>query len=415
MKEDSRTEFKEEVSDRIARAAIAFSNSEGGTIYVGIDDEGNIVGVKDADSTSIRCAQLLNDNVRPDITMTSRLNRIDLFGKDVVRIDVSEGPNKPYYLREKGLRAEGVYVRRGIVNIPVSEEMLRVMLQTPRSRRYETILSLNQDLTFDFTRSVFMKYGFELGIEQMRALHIMDGDMYTNLGFMLSDQFDMPVKAAMFQDDYKDTFLDRAEFTGSVLEQFDGVMRFISGHNTKKSVIDDVERKDTTAYPIVAVREAVLNALIHRDYTMQGTILISIYPDRLTISSPGGLNETYSIEDLKTGISSTRNPKLANVFYRLGYVEAYGTGIPRIMKLYRNKEQPTFKVSDALFFVTLPSMLSEKDGLESLLSSSDFITRSDLESLGYSRASAINEINALEEQGRIEKVGGGRSTRYRVL
>ena len=415
MQEDPHTEFKEKVSNGIARAAVAFSNTEGGTIYVGISDEGEVVGIEDADDTSIRCAQILNDTVRPDITMTSRISQTIIEGKDIVKIDVSEGPEKPYYLREKGLKAEGVYIRRGTTNIPVSEETLKVMLHRPRSRSYESTISLRQDLTFDFTGAVFSKKGLKFGLEQMKSLRMVDSGRFTNLAFMLSDQFDVPVKAALFQDEFKDVFLDRAEFNGSVLEQYDGILRFIAGHNTKMSVIDGIDRKDTTAYPIVAVREAVLNALVHRDYSMQGTILINMYPDKLTISSPGGLNEIYSIEDLKTGISSTRNPGLANIFYRLGYIEAYGTGIPRIMKQYLHKGEPTIKVSDALFFISLPSMISGKDRLESLLSEKDLITRSDLEDIGYSRAAAIDALNTLMEQEKIEKVGAGRSTRYRVL
>ena len=415
MQEDAHTEFKEKVSDRIARAAVAFLNTEGGTIYVGIDDEGKVVGVEDADAASIRCAQILNDDIRPDVTTISRVDLETLEGKDIVRIDVSEGPNKPYYLREKGLRAEGVYVRRGSANIPVSEETFNVMEHRPRSLTYESTLSIYQDLTFDFTRSVFSKKGLELGPEQMAALHLTDNGRYTNLAFMLSDQFNAHTKGALFQDEYKDVFLDREDFTGSVLEQFDGIMRFISGHNTKRSVIDGIDRKDTTAYPILAVREAVLNALVHRDYSMNGTILVNMYPEKMTISSPGGLNEIYSIDDLKTGISSTRNPGLANVFYRLGYIEAYGTGIPRIMKQYLHHGEPSIKVSNALFFITLPSLFAGNDRLEDLLNSNDYITRSDLEDIGYSRAAAVDEINALIAQNRLEKEGGGRSTRYRVV
>ena len=415
MNEDSRTEFKEDVSERIARAAVAFSNTEGGVIYVGVRDDGNVVGVADTDDTSIRCAQILNDNVRPEIIMTSDIKQVKLEGKDVIRIDISEGDEKPYYLRKKGLRAEGVFIRKGTTNIPVSEDTLKVMLQRPRSRSYEKMISFRQDLTFDYTSSVFRKSGMKFGDEQMKALHIIENGRYTNLAFMLSDQFDVPAKAALFQDEYKGTFLDRAEFEGSILEQFDGIMRFINGHNTKQSLIEGIERKDIIAYPIVAVREAVLNALVHRDYSIQGTILISIYPDRLTISSPGGLNEIYSIEDLKTGISSTRNPNLANIFYRLGYIEAYGTGIPRIMKLYQHRGVPEIKVSDALFFISLPSMLSDEDQLTSLLRSKDYITRSDLEGIGYSRASAVEKINSMIGEGKIVKEGGGRSTRYKVL
>ena len=415
MEEDPHTGFKEKISERITQAAVAFSNTDGGTIYVGIKDSGEIVGVDDTDDTYLKCVQLLKDKVRPDIMLTSHIEQIVLDGKDIVRIDILEGDEKPYYLRDKGLRAEGVYIRKGTSNQPVSEEALRTMLQRPRSRSYERMISFRQDLTFEFTASVFRKKDLKFGEEQMKSLHLIENGRYTNLAFMLSDQFDVPVKAALFEDEFKGSFLDRAEFQGSILEQFDGVMRFISGHNTKRSVIEGIERKDTTAYPIVAVREAVLNALVHRNYSMQGTILISMYPDRLTISSPGGLNEKYSIDDLKIGISSTRNPNLANVMYRLGYIEAYGTGIPRIMKLYLHRGEPEIKVSDAVFFISLPSMLMNNDRLESLLRSGDYITRVDLESIGYSRSAAVEKINSLIEEGRIERSGGGRSTRYRVL
>ena len=415
MQEGPHTEFKGDVSERIARAAVAFSNTEGGTIFVGINDKGEVIGVADTDQTSIRCAQILKDNVRPDITLTSRISQTKIEGLDIVKIDVSEGPDKPYYLRDKGLRAEGVFIRRGTTNLPASEETFRAMVQKPRSRLFENMISFRQDLTFKFTESVFSENGLEFGPKQMESLKMMKGGQYTNLGFMLSDQFDAQVKAALFQDEYKDLFLDRVEIDGSILEQFEKVMTFINGHNTKRSVIVGTKREDTLAYPVVAVREAILNALVHRDYSMNGTILVSMYPDKMTISSPGGLNESYDLEDLKTGISSTRNPGLANILYRLGYIEAYGTGIPRMMRQYLNRGEPTFKISNAVFFVTLPSLLSEVDGLEALLRAKEFITRSDLEGIGYPRASALREINLLEEEGVVEKVGGGRSTRYRVL
>jgi len=415
MIEDYHTEFKERVSDTIARTAVAFSNTEGGTIYIGVNDKGEIIGVPDTDDASIRCSQILNDKIRPEIIMTSSIKTIKMDGKDIVLVEISEGDEKPYYLREKGLKAEGVYIRKGTTNIPVSEEAFKAMLQRPRSRMYENLPSLEQDLTFEFTESVFKKKQIALGKEQMKTLHMIDGGKYTNLAFMLSDQFDTPLKAALFQDDYRESFLDRAEFKGSILEQFDGVMRFISGHNSKMSIISGIDRIDMQAFPPEAVREAILNALIHRDYSMQGTILVNIYPDKMTISSPGGLNEIYSLEDLKTGISSTRNPKLADIFYRLGFVEAYGTGIPRIMKMYRRHSEPTIKVSDALFFITLPSMIHDENPIEKLLENNAYIKRSDLEDLGYDRGRAVREIDRLMKDGRIEKVGGGRSTKYRVV
>ena len=408
-----RTEFRREASDKIAKAVVAFSNTEGGSIFVGIDDDGTLIGVGDTDETSLRCSQILKDNVRPDIMMTSTIRLMCCEGKDIVRIDVKEGDEKPYYLREKGLRPESVYIRKGPSNIPVSDLAFRKMLQTNRARSYEMLESFDQNLSFDYAASIFKKKGLVFDKEHMRILGMLVGESHTNVGFMLSDQFTAYTKIALFEDESKGVFLDRIELTGSILEQYDGAMRFIAGHNPKKSIFDGVNRVDIRAYPEMAIREFVLNALIHRDYSMNGTILISIYPEKMVISSPGGLDEIYTVDDLILGVSSTRNPKLAGIFYRLGYVEAYGTGIPRAFNQYKDHDLPTIVAGNAVFQVTLPSMVHESD-LESLCEPR-YITRADLESEGMSRAVAIKRISELLDRGMIEKVGNGRSTRYRVL
>lgn len=235
MQEDSHTEFKREVSYKVARAAVAFSNTDGGTIYVGIEDDSTVIGVEDKDTVSIRCTQLLMDTVRPEIIMRSNIDPVEIDGKDVVRIEVREGIEKPYYLRDRGMRADGVYIRRGTMNVPVSEETFKMMLRRVRSRSYEDSPLFRQDLTFDFADNVFRRQGVRFDDEQKVMLHLIEDGIYTNLGFTLSDQFDVSFKAALFPDRYKDSFLDRAEYDGSVLEQFDGISRFVDGHNTKRS------------------------------------------------------------------------------------------------------------------------------------------------------------------------------------
>ncbi|MCQ2085392.1 MAG: putative DNA binding domain-containing protein [archaeon] len=415
MKEDEKTEFKKELTETIAKAAVAFSNTEGGRILVGIDDSGAVQELDDPDATSRGCAQILKNSVRPDITMTSKIEHLNIEGKDVICIDVKEGYEKPYYLREKGLRAEGVFVRRGTSNQPLSESEFRLMIQNIRSRSYETTTSLDQELTFETTSRIFKEHGVGFEENHRKLLGLINGEGYTNLAYMLSDQFRPSVKIAVYVDESKTAFTSRQIFNGSVLGQLLDALDFIEKNNRLSSEIIGYKRHDSWQFPPVAVREAVLNAIIHRNYAIEGSILVCIYPDKLCITSPGSLNECYSVEDLKIGVSSSRNPLLADIFYRLGYCETYGSGIPRIIDCYRDLEQPEIIVGDSVFHVCLPATDKKSvDPLEQMLKSKEVITRADVEQTGHSKTEALSIIDSLMKAGKLVKYGGGRSTKYIV-
>ena len=152
MHENTTTEFKKEYTNTIVKTLVAFSNGSGGKIMIGIDDNGNIVGLKNPDEVAKKCHVAISDKVRPDITMTTNVKIEENEGKALVIIDVNEGDKKPYYLREKGLRAEGVYVREGTVSSPVTEERFQQMIANVRSEAYESHVSFEQNLTFTYLR-----------------------------------------------------------------------------------------------------------------------------------------------------------------------------------------------------------------------------------------------------------------------
>ncbi|MCQ2079495.1 MAG: hypothetical protein MJZ38_05525, partial [archaeon] len=207
----------------------------------------------------------------------------------------------------------------------------RRFLQRVHSGNYETATSLEQDLTFETTTRIFKEHFLDLEEGRQRILGLTDDEGYTNLAYMLSDQFTASIKVAAYVDDSMTAFAARRIFRGSVLGQLRDVLEFIELNNRLSSEIIGYKRQDTWQFPPTAIREAVINAIIHRDYAMDGSTIVHILPDRICITSPGSLNECYSAEDLRLGVSSSRNPLLADVFYRLEYCETYGSGIPRII------------------------------------------------------------------------------------
>ncbi len=418
------TEFKSELTKNTMKTAVAFANTKGGTIYIGIDDGGEVIGVENVDDIS-RCAvQLLADTIRPDITESSKVRQSKIAGADIVEIVVCEGSSKPYYLREKGLRSEGVYVRRGPASVPASEALLRKMLRESSTLSYESAVAVEQDLTFNTTAQIFADYEVEFGKQQMASLGFYKEGAYTNLAYLLSDQCAQGIKLAVFDDESKNKFLDREEIYGSVLGQAEKAYAFITKHNPLRAEIGStgLKRLDYRAYPESAVREVLINALVHRDYSINGSILVSMMPDYLQVSSIGGLNPDIGYDDLLMGISSLRNPRLAGVFYRLKMIETYGTGIPRMLKAYQNNLlKPNIELSTNVFKVTLP-MIETTAGYDEelgevleLFNKQELLTRSEVEAaLGISRSKAANLLSQLVTAGKIAVSGAGRNTKYQL-
>jgi len=427
--ENGATEFKRQYTDDIKKSIVAFANTAGGVIYIGIADDGSIVGIADQDDTILRVTNMVRDAIRPDVTLFVTPSFETMEGKSVVKVLVEKGTASPYYLSGKGLRPEGVYVRQGASSVPASETAIRNMIKATDGDKYETARSLNQELTFNAAGKEFAKREVPFGSEQMRTLKLINADgIYTNLALLLSDQCLHTIRLAVYEGGEKEVFRDRREFEGSLLMQLGEAYEFLNRYNRVHAEVKGLTRIDTRDYPEEALREALLNALVHREYSFSGSTLISVFDDRIEFVSIGGLAPRITLDDIMLGISLSRNENLANIFYRLGLIEAYGTGIPKMMRSYAGYTmQPIIETSDNAFKITLPNQNSdivlstaktsemterEKNAI-ALLDTKDFIVRKDVEdALSISQGTATRMIREMLGKGLLKVIGHGKNTRY---
>ena len=356
--EDVNREFKREYTEGVKRTIVAFANTDGGTLYIGVEDDGSVCGVPDVDATMLQVTNSVREAVRPDVTMFVECRAELRGGREVVAVRVSRGTARPYYLAGKGIRPAGVFVRHGASTVPASEAAILRMIRETGGDSFEESRSLLQELTFATASAHFAAKGVEFGDAQLRTLHLRDADgTFTNLALLLSDQCQHTIKIAVFEGTTKMVFRDRRELGGSLLQQVDDAYAVIDRYNRIHAVYVGVNRIDIRDYPEEAVREALINALVHREYAFSDATLISIFDDRMEFVNLGGLVKGVTRADILLGVSALRNKYLANIFYRLRLVEAYGTGMLKIQQAYADTVvTPCIEISDNAFKVTLPNV-----------------------------------------------------------
>lgn len=255
--EDEYTELKIELTKDIKKEIIAFANTKGGKIYIGIDDDGNIIGLKNSKEDLESLSRMIREGIKSDLTLYTSVNLISINDKDIIEINVMEAPNKPYYLTEKGIKSSGVYLRYGNTSAPASEEVIKKMLIENQGDSFETLISQNQNLNFETLNSIFKKHNIKLDDNKLKSLNIINlNGQYTNLGLLLSDECPYSIKCAIYNGTNKLEFKDRKEFNGSVLKQVNDVFEYLELFNKTKGKIIGLERIDTKDYPEYALRES---------------------------------------------------------------------------------------------------------------------------------------------------------------
>ena len=412
--ENQNIEFKQEYVPDIRKEVMGFANAEGGTVYVGVRKDGAVLGIGDPDGVMLQIVNSLKDSLAPDIMPFVRVDSVELEEKQIIEIDVTTGTNRPYYLREKGLKPGGVYVRKGSSTQPMTEEGIREMILQNSGRSFELCRSMNQELTFHTLQTEMQKRSIEIGPSQMQTLKLIGEDgLYTNLALLLSDQCETTTKVALFQGTDKELFRDRKEFKGSILKQLEDVYHFIDLINKTK---------------------ALLNSIVHRDYSFSGSNLVNVYEDRIEFVSLGGLVSGLELKSIFLGVSQSRNPNLAAVFYRMRLIESYGTGIGKIERAYKACPfQPEFETAKGVFRVTLPnrneeqeaevqkieyanndiSLDEQKNLIIQYARENGSITRKEVEDLiGAGTTKAFRLLKELCEVDKLEQKGSGKLSAY---
>lgn len=430
--ESFNVELKEILTSELKKEVVAFANTCDGTIYIGINDNGEIIGVENSDDVIERAGASIRNSIKPDLSMYIMLNVEQIENKNIVVIKVQRGASRPYYIAEKGLKPSGVYIRQGNSSVPASEEYIRQMIKETDGDSFEELRSLNQELTFKYADNMFKNANINFGNIQKKTLGIIGEDnLYTNLGLLLSDQCLHTLKIAVFEGKEKGIFKDRKEFKGSLLKQITDAFKYIDFLNKTKATFEGLIRKDERDYPVEAIREALLNAVVHREYSFGASTLINIYEDRMEFVSLGGIVSGISLEAVMLGVSQSRNEKLADVFYRLRLIEAYGTGIQKIFSNYEKYGiKPIFKTEIGAFLAVLPNVhfaveekINEKEQLklpeeyEEILAFLETGTKSRREIQEYikvSQTKIITILKKLQELNLIEKVGKGKNIKYYI-
>lgn len=431
FQESETVELKEIVVDDIKKEIIAFANGEGGRLYIGVRDDGTVTGLESVDNVSLQISNMVRDAIKPDLTMFLHYKTIEIEEKQVLEIEIQRGTERPYYIAKKGLRPEGVYVRQGYSSVPANDTAIRRMIKETDGDRFEEMRSLEQNLTFVETSREFARRNVEFGLQQMKTLKLLNNDgIYTNLGLLLSEQCKHTIKVAVFQGADQSVFKDRREFSGSLFKQLNEVYEYIDMHNQTQSTFNKLLRIDTRDYPEDALREALLNLMVHRDYGFQASALISIYEDRIEFVSVGGLVSGIDLEDIMMGISVCRNQNLANVFYRLQLIEAYGTGIRKILNAYHDvKQKPEIQHTQNAFKIILPNRnqsLERKEEYEvlskteqqiiELMKQNGKLSRKEIETkLELSTSTALRLLKKLTEKNLVVQNREGRKVNYHLI
>ena len=274
--ESETIELKSSVVADLCKEVIAFANTRGGTLYIGVEDNGTVIGVDSADRVTLQINNMVRDSIKPDITMFVHYETQVINDKQIIVVTVQEGTDRPYYLGSKGLKPSGVYVRNGTSTDPASDTVIRKMIKETDGDSFETMRSLEQNLSFQAAEAQFAKRKVPYDAAKMQTLGMVSSDdIYSNVALLLSEQCPSTIKAATFAGVDQSVFQDRREFTGSLFQQMEDLYAYLDLHNQTKATFEGLYRTDTKDYPEDALRETLMNSLVHRDYSFSASTLVT--------------------------------------------------------------------------------------------------------------------------------------------
>lgn len=435
--EDERNEFKVELNDKLEKEVVSFLNALGGNIYIGVSDNGEIVGIdENIDKLQLVIKDRIKNNIAP---FTSGLFDISvkLFNeKKYLQITVASGNEKPYYIRKRGMTNDGCYIRVGSSCEPLNEKQIEELYSRRTKTLLTSIISPKQNLSFSQLKIYYEEKGYNINDNFLKQLDlIMENGKYNYLAYLLSDVNNISIKVATYSGNDAYDLIENEEYgycclikaAKNVINKFEQINRTFTKINSE-------ERMEIKMFDNIAVKEAILNAFVHTLWEREYPPKFEIFSDHISISSTGGLPLNVSKKDFLRGFSAPTHPELMRIFKDLDLVEQLGTGVIRILKTYDkdvyefsdNFIRVNFKFRNAEYLPKIPKNIDINDSQNNLTETQNNIIKlikedskiSQVElsnKLDINKSTVMRNLNSLKEKGYIKRIGATKSGKWEIL
>ncbi len=354
MTENHRIEYKRELTGHLEKEVVAFLNArEGGVLYIGIDDDGKAIGVQNCDQVQLIIKDRLKNNIQPSIMGLFEILHEKHDGKDIIRITVAGGLEKPYYLKKYGMTEKGCYLRIGSVSESMPQEMIEAFYGKRIRNTIGRIESPRHDLTFEQLKIYYDTKNLQLNNAFMKNLELLTPDGKPNYAaYLLADENGASFQIAKYAGaDRIDLIENRDYGRCSLIKALKAMLDRVNVENTIYTKIGYPLRQEREMIDSIAMRETIINAVAHNDYSYGATPKIEFFIDRAEVTSMGGLPYGVTEKDFFDGYSVPRNKELMRVLRDLEIVEHLGSGVPRILKAYG---QQAFEIRESYLRVICP-------------------------------------------------------------
>lgn len=467
--ESATVEFKEQLpekSSKYMKTVVAFANGRGGRIYFGVRDEdhvvvgvapGNLFRTMDAITTAI--ADSCEPAIFPDVSA------MNIEGKQVIVVDIQAGRQRPYYLKSQGMM-HGVYVRVSGTTRPADRNYIEELMLEDSHRYYDQLPADYEITASDIENLCNSLYktavenadrkSSSVDIRRINANTLLSWGVLaersgklvpTNAFSLLTGHYNLPckVQCGVFRGSSRALLVGRQEFQGPIQKQVQDVYEYVLTKCGLRTEIRGLYRYDSYEFPKESLREAIVNAVVHRSYLEHSDITVFLYDDRLELTSPGGLLQTVTIERIKEGYSKVRNRALTDAFIYMNLIDQYGSGIPRILEEFRQEGlvEPQFVDMGADFRVifkrrhifdtndtndtnadtkgeTINDTNAAEDSIdekicEAMQHDNEVTVNKLAERLHTSRSTVLRSIKRLKNNGQLQRIGDNRNGKWQVI
>lgn len=432
IQENNRTEFKAELNDKLEKEVVAFlNNREGGVLYIGLDDDGTPVGVPELDGIQLKIADRIKNNILP-----STLGLFDIISDrvddvPVIKIIISSGSEKPYYIKKSGMSPRGCFIRMGTSSQPMTTTMIDDLYSKRIHTTLRNIQSPRQDLTFAQLKIYYQECGLELNEKFTNSLELLTPDgKYNYIAYLLADENGVSIKVAKYAGTDKVDLIENEEYGYcSLIKATNQVMEKLKIENSTMTKVTSTKRIEKNLVAPIPMREAVINTIVHSDFSREIPPVFEIFSDRMVFTSYGGLIPGQSEQDFFSCSSMPRNRELMRVFKDVGLVEQLGSGMSRILKVY---DKSIFNISEHFIKVEFPFSMpkdqkiiasgnengneknEEQKALE-ILKLQPAITAKEMAcQIGVSTRTIGRVMKSLRDKGMISRIGSDRKGYWKI-